>query len=188
MNKKYTDEQIEFLRNNVKGTPYKKLTEMFNKEFKTDISVERIVGISKHYKLRNGINPRFKKGCSNSTGGFKKNNIPHNTRVLYSERTNKNGYVEIKVGQPNVWKSKQVYVWEKVNNREIPENHVVIFLDGNNQNFNIDNLKLIHKKELISLNRKRMLTKDRKINECCLSFVRLENKIREIEKNVCDRL
>lgn len=189
MNKKYTDEQIEFLRNNVKGTPYKKLTEMFNKEFGTKFNVRTIAGILKHYKFRNEIDPKFKKGHKNtSPSTFKKGHTPFNARPLLSERVNAQGYLEIKVKEPKTWIHKQVYVWEKENNRKLPKGYVVMFLDGNRLNCDIDNLILVHRRELLCLNRNQMLKKDKANNECCLNYVRLNQKIKEIEKNVCNRL
>ena len=41
------------------------------------------------------------------------------------------------------WKPKHVLIWENYHNEKVKENEIVIFLDGNNRNFDINNLKKI---------------------------------------------
>lgn len=104
---------------------------------------------------------------------FKSGNLPHNTRELYSERTNKDGLIEIKV-DTNKWISKHRYVWEQYNNRKVPKGKVVIFLDGNKTNFEIDNLKLISRGALLILNRKyRHILKDKELMRSCVDLSEL---------------
>lgn len=49
------------------------------------------------------------------------------------------------------WKLKQRVVWEKANGREIPKNHIVLFLDGDKTNFDPKNLEIITSKEKLHL-------------------------------------
>lgn len=65
------------------------------------------------------------------------------TRPLYSEHVKK-GYVRIKVAQPSVWKPKSRWVYEETHPWEdfsVRSNY--IFLDGNNRNFNPDNIERV---------------------------------------------
>lgn len=104
---------------------------------------------------------------------FKPGNLPPNTRELYSERTNKDGLIEIKV-DINKWISKHRYVWEQYHKREVPKGKVVMFLDGNNRNFEIDNLKLISRGALLILNRKyRHILKDKELMRSCVDLSEL---------------
>lgn len=70
-------------------------------------------------------------------------NSPRRHRNLYEEQIKK-GYVRIKVAEPNVWmqKNKWVYIethpWEDCSERS---NYV--FLDGNNRNFNPNNIERV---------------------------------------------
>lgn len=86
-------------------------------------------------------------------GALKKRNdiISHNHKPLYSEQCKK-GYVRIKVAEPGVWwqKSKWVYLethpWEY---NKIQETDAFYFLDGNNRNFDPDNIMLVHRREQV---------------------------------------
>lgn len=80
---------------------------------------------------------------------FKKGRLPHNTREMYSERLSKDGYIEIKVGR-NKWLGKHRYIWEQHYKTEVPKGYAVIFLDGDNRNFEIDNLKIISRGSIIN--------------------------------------
>lgn len=104
---------------------------------------------------------------------FKTGNLPHNTRELYSERVNKDGLIEIKV-DTNKWISKHRYIWEQYHKREVPKGKVVIFLDGDNRNFDVDNLKLISRGALLILNRQyRNILKDKELIESCVDLSEL---------------
>lgn len=72
-----------------------------------------------------------------------KNHASRETKPLYSEHEKK-GYIRIKVGQPNEWMFKQHYVWwQNTGHKPEPKKEMVIFLDGNNRNFDFNNLFLI---------------------------------------------
>ena len=80
-------------------------------------------------------------------------NKPHGTtaqKPLYTERVKK-GYVQIKVGiNPSVWWSKAKWVYLETHPWEWPELDITdnfFFLDGNNRNFDPDNIVKIKMKE-----------------------------------------
>lgn len=190
---RYKEEHLKFIEENIKGTKFKDLAEMFNGKFKTNITSTTLASACKRYGYKNELDCRFRKGHvpankgtkgiskSNKTS-FKKGDIPKNHRSVGSERINKYGYIEIKVKEPATWKYKHTVVWEKANNRKIPKGYVVIFLDQNKLNCNIENLQLVHRKELLILNKKNMLSDNLDNNKCCVNLARLENKITEIAK------
>ena len=64
----------------------------------------------------------------------------------------KKNAVYIKTAMPNVWKQKKRVVWENAHG-EIPAGKVLLHLDGNAQNCNIDNLRLVTKREWLLLAR-----------------------------------
>lgn len=82
---------------------------------------------------------------------FAKGNVPPNHRPVGSERISKDGYIEVKVAEPNKWRLKQRVVYEEAKGK-IPEGCTIIFLDGNKRNFDIDNLRCITRSELLYLN------------------------------------
>lgn len=88
-------------------------------------------------------------------GRFKKGNLPHNTLPDYSEvqRADKSGkiYTLIKVPGNRRQVLKQRYLYEK-HIQKIPPRHNVTFIDGNTQNFELNNLQLISNQDLMSKN------------------------------------
>lgn len=84
-------------------------------------------------------NQRSRLGAS----GEPTHNLSRKPKELYAEHIKK-GYVRIKIAQPNVWmqKSKWVYMethpWE-----DFTERSNYIFLDGNNRNFDPNNIERI---------------------------------------------
>ena len=77
---------------------------------------------------------------------FKKGNSPVNHREVGSERINVDGYIEIKVAEPNRWRLKHRIIWEQVNG-EIPKGYNVQFKNHNTQDCRIENLYIISKAE-----------------------------------------
>ncbi|MEN6487843.1 MAG: HNH endonuclease [Smithella sp.] len=63
---------------------------------------------------------------------FKKGNKPANWVPIGTERTNRDGYVEVKIADGRLnknWKAKHIFIWETANG-PVPKGHVVIFGDG----------------------------------------------------------
>lgn len=105
----------------------------------------------------NAVVHRFKKGSIPHNKGkkmspeiyekvketmFKKGNSPVNHREVGSERINVDGYIEIKVAEPNRWRFKHRIIWEQVYG-EIPKGYNVQFKNHNPQDCRIENLYLI---------------------------------------------
>lgn len=77
---------------------------------------------------------------------FKQGHTPFNHREVGSERVNVDGYIEIKVAEPNKWKLKHRVIWES-HNGKIPTGHNIQFKNHNTQDCRIENLYLISKAE-----------------------------------------
>ena len=87
------------------------------------------------------------------------------------ERIAKGGYIEVRLDKPKqvwkydthtssrCWEFKHVLIWEKYHNQKVPKGHVVIFADGNNRNFDIENLILVSRAELVKLNQNHLYFK-----------------------------
>lgn len=75
---------------------------------------------------------------------FKKGHRPHNHRAVGSERINVDGYIEVKVAEPNRWRVKHRIIWEQVNGA-IPRGFNVQFKNHNPLDCRIENLYLISK-------------------------------------------
>ena len=130
---KPTQEVIQFLKENIKDKPIKKLVQLVNEHFKINLSSEQV---------RNFV---YKRNLSTGkhNGAWE---LP-----LGTERLDAWGYVLIKVPNKKYLMRKQSYLWQQANG-EIPKGHNVIFLDGNKYNFELDNLALVSDSELGVLN------------------------------------
>lgn len=82
---------------------------------------------------------------------FKLGNKPSNTwRPIGAERTSKDGILYRKVAdtghKPTDWRAVQVIEWE-AHNGPLPDGHIVIFKDGNRENFEPENLMALTRAE-----------------------------------------
>ena len=195
---KWTEKQKQFIYENYKGIGNKELTDMFNKKFGTNI-VNQIKYFKRNHKLDSGLNGQFIKGhktfnkgkkwdeympkqsqinCKKTT--FKKGNIPPNHRQVGEERTNVDGYIEIKVSEPNKWELKHRYIYKK-HYGSIPKGYKVIFLDGNKTNLNINNLKAISSHEELIMNEYGLRYGKKELTESASIVAQLELKRRELK-------
>lgn len=192
----FTKEQREFITKNVKGLSNKELTELVNKKFGLNLLFGQIKSFKANHKLSSELNGRFTKGHIPANKGlkgvggwkptqFKKGHKPHNYRPVGSERLSKDGYIEIKVSDPNKWRGKHLIIWEK-HNGPVPKSHAVIFGDGNNRNFDVNNLLLVSRKQLLTLNRQKLIQKDADLTRTAIILTDIYHKIHEKRKVRCD--
>ena len=146
----YSTEELLFVENNSK-LPRKDLHLKFCAVFKrNDIKQSNISALCKRKGWSTGRTGCFSKnqtpwnlgkkgymGPNETT--FKKGNKPRNWKPLWTERLNKDGYIEIKIEEPRTWRLKHRYVWEQKNG-SVKKGYIIILLDGNKQNCNIENL------------------------------------------------
>lgn len=184
----YPADVKEFIEKNVKGITSSELTERINSQFGTTYGCNHIRAYMKNHGLTNGLNTQFKKGhishnkgmrgiCAPGCekGWFKKGCTPINHKHVGSERTDKDGYTWIKVAEPRTWKFKHRVIWEQ-HHGEIPNTHAVIFLDGNKQNLDINNLALITRNELKIMNRQGLRSEYAHITETGILIAKLTDK------------
>ena len=196
----YTDEQIEFVRNNIKGTPYKTMWKIFNEQFGTNLKYSQMQGFLKRNNFTNGLSGQFEKGQKSWNKGmkgidlagvngkktqFRKGQVPSNYKPVGSERVDsKNGYVLIKVTDEgryqDRWKLKHRIIWEQEYGK-IPENHTVVLADGDKHNFDLENLILISRSQLSYLNKKGFINGDPDVLKAGLKIIDIERKVDDFE-------
>ncbi|MEG2412592.1 MAG: HNH endonuclease signature motif containing protein [Clostridium sp.] len=186
---KYTREQSEFITENVIGVSNAKLTEIFNSRFETNLEKVQIKNYKNRNHLSSGLDGRFTKGHVPANKGikgviyegskktwFKKGSTPVNHRSLGSERVTVDGYTEIKVAEPNKWRLKHQILHEECVG-PIPRNHAVIFGDGDKSNFDISNLILVSRQQLLILNRNKLIQNDANLTRTAVIIADLYQKI-----------
>lgn len=77
---------------------------------------------------------------------FKKGNLPANHRKVGSERVNVDGYIEVKVAEPNKWRLKHRNVWEE-HNGPIPKGYNIQFKNRISTDCRIENLYILSRAE-----------------------------------------
>lgn len=111
----------------------------------------------------------WNKGISFDAGGrsaetqFKHGQRPHTWNPIGHERLTKEGYLQRKVSDTGVTRRDYVAVHRLVwieHNGPAPAGYAVVFRDGNNRNFDIDNLELVSRADLMARNTVHRLPKE----------------------------
>ena len=189
---KWTDEEKEYLASIVKGSTYKEITEKMNDKFEYNFSEEQVKGMMYRNKLTTGTGGYFKKGSTPWNKGlkgymganktsFKKGTIPPNQVPIGTESITKGGYIKVKVGEPNKWKLKQRYIYEQ-HYGEIPKDYNVIFADKNIRNFDINNLVLVSKAEMLILNNNKLIFEDKELTKVGVNIAKVIDKAKKRSK------
>lgn len=190
---KYTKEQADFIKDNVKGRTSTELTQLVNKHFGLNLGPNQIRAYMKNHGLTNGINKQFKpgsippnkgtKGLYNVGGNktsFKKGNKPINYKQVGTERIDRDGYTLIKATNDGPWhkrwRFKHKVLWEKENG-PVPKGHVLLFADSDKSNISLDNLILISRKQLARLNQNHLIANDADLTKTGLVIADIYSKI-----------
>lgn len=131
-NQKWTDEYIAYLFELTNVKLKKDRVKMFKQKFPESDFTENAIATK-----------------MSEVGASRKRDYSWNKKQLYSERVKK-GYFQIKVAQPNVWWQKQRWVYLETHPEEyndIGEKDCFYFLDGNNRNFNPENIVRVKRRE-----------------------------------------
>lgn len=201
---KVTPELLKFLKKSCKqGVPYKIQSEKAYKLGLVDepYSGDTFSGLCNRLGFNNGRTGCFQVGSVPHNKGrkqteyctseaiermrktrFQKGQEPINHRPIGSERVNVDGYVEVKVAEPKKWMLKQRYLWEKYHNEKLGRGDLILFLDGNRNNFDVSNLRRISRKELAMLNHEYGDIQDVSVRETALNIVKLRGAIYDKSK------
>lgn len=183
---KYEKEHIDFIKAH-QGASVREMTELFTKHFNISVSINQMKGVMYRNNISSGKTGRFEKGHKPHNKGqkmskeqyekckptmFKKGHIPKNHREIGSERITKDGYIEVKIEDPDVWGLKHRLIYEE-HYGEIPAGYSVIFGDGDKLNCNIDNLILVSRSELLIMNRNKLIKNDSVLTKVGVNIAKL---------------
>lgn len=116
---------------------------------------------------------------------FKKGQSVWNHKEVGYERLNADGYVEVKVAEPNVFKLKQRHIWEQ-RNGPIPKGHNIQFKDKKPLNLEPDNLYMISRKDQMKHENSMYALYPKEIQLAIQARGALTRKINELTKNTQD--
>lgn len=183
--KLFTSEQEVFLKENVPMTSNRDLTNMVNKEFGLNVTVAQVKSWKQKNKLRSGLTGRFEPGqkpwnkgmkgldLGGVSGRFKKGRTSENQLPIGTERIQPDsGYTWVKIGNPSKWQLKHRHIWEK-HNGPIPDGHVILFANGDESDFDIGNLLLVSRRQLLYLNQNDLIKNHAELTETGLNIVNL---------------
>lgn len=189
---KYTVEQLGYLEAN-KEMPRQELTDAFNAKFGTSYDKQVLRTLCKRKGWFTGRNGRFGKDSqpwnkgtvgvmkANSGSWTKTNRLEWNRKPIGYERFHIDGYVMVKVAEPNKFKLKHVFIWENANG-PVPDKHVIRFKDGNKTNFNLDNLACISLGANARLNKQyKHGAADAELKPLLITMAQIDQKIYEKE-------
>ena len=183
-------DKVEFMKNYIPGHTEAEIRKAFNDRFEITLTESQIENFKTRYGIKSGTHGGcFRKSNVPHNKGkkmspdiykkikhtmFKKEHIPTNHREVGSERVNVDGYVELKVAEPNKWMLKQRKLYEDYHNEKLTSNDVIIFLDNNKFNFDKDNLIKLTRAELIRFNQDHLYCGDKDITKVAVSIAKIK--------------
>ena len=190
--RRYTKEELDYIREIAPGRHYHEIVEMFNKKFERQIDAKKLKETLGNHGISTGLTGRFEKGHVPVNKGkkfpgtgnrttFRKGNVPANKMNVGEDIITTDGYVKTKIAEPNLWEYKHKLIWAEAHG-PIPEKHSVIFADGDKLNLSIDNLLLVSRAELLMLNRRRLISENSELTKTGLNVVKVMNKVYKIKK------
>ncbi|MEZ6854167.1 HNH endonuclease signature motif containing protein [Halodesulfovibrio aestuarii] len=199
----FTKEQIAFIKDGYKRMTIRELAEELNTTYGLSVTHSQLNSFVKRNKIRSGRTGQFPKGhvpWSASVAGkgilkanktsFKKGNVPANVRPMHAERINKDGFIEIKIDEPNPFtghdtrfKCKHVWLWEQAYGA-VPKGQCIRFKDGDKMNCVLGNLEMVNQQENLQLNRMGHNSLPEELKPSSMAIAKLTVKTREREKAV----
>lgn len=174
-----------FIAEHNKGKTAAEMTELVNATFHAFYTVEQIKNYRSRNHLDSGLTGRFEKGHTPHNKGkhtgsypgmvatqYKEGHVPYNHRPVGSERVTRDGYLERKIAEPNVWRAVHVLNWEAVNG-SVPKGSALLFKNGDKTNPDVSNLLLVTRAELARMNQKRLISTDPEQTEVGQNIARL---------------
>ncbi len=167
---KYKEEHIEYLKELRAKYELLIVAEKFNKKFGANISASALGSFCKKHGIFAGKPGKFQKGHIPHTKNrspkdwmseegyknFQKSIFHYGIHRRHfpvgHERLGMDGYIWIKIEEPRKWMQKHRYIYEQHYGITLKKGEKVIFLDGNKNNFNINNLQIVSNQEMFFIN------------------------------------
>lgn len=182
----FIPEEIAWIKAQTIGKTTAELAEDISSHFGMTMTTRQARALKQIYGISGGVTGKGRKLRPAhyekiKASMFKPGRIPSNKVPVHTERITVDGYIDVKIAEPDVWKAKQRLVWEQ-HNGPIPKGMVVLFADGNKLNCSIENLRLVSLKERFELVKKKMIFPDPKLTDTGLLLVKNDIALREIQR------
>lgn len=191
----FSDEQANFIEENVNGRSDSKLLDLINEKFHLEITRTQLKNYKNNHRLDSGLGGPFKKGHIPTNKGkrtgivpktaFKLGHASYNCDPIGAEKLRSDGYIWVKVSNSgkmrNRWKRKHRIIWESKNG-PIPKDKKILFVDGNSLNLSLDNMVLVTPAEMARINQGSYIYPDPEMTKTMLNVVKIRNKIFEMNK------
>lgn len=193
----YSKQQSDWMRGHVELTYADTICE-FEKAFGIRLERKNIKSWRSNHHCFGHQTGRFEKGNVPVNKGkhqpttgrmaetqYKKGHIAANNVPIGSRTRRSDGYWYIKIQDGHNtknWKSEAIVIWEKLHGH-IPDGYRVVFIDGNKNNLDPDNLRLMSEAAMLQLNRWFHMSGDADLNNVKLSVAELMAKTYERKRN-----
>lgn len=154
--KKFPEELNQVIRQTTLGRSVEQQIQEIKALTGQTLSHNQVTGARRRLGLKSGIDSGFKPGCIPANKGksmspevrakcartwFQKGIIPTNKAPVGTHRK-RQGYWWEKIAEPNKWKLLHLIEWEKHHGPK-PKSSIITFLDGDTNNWHIENLELV---------------------------------------------
>lgn len=200
---RYTPEIVEILKKTIDTHTLDEVVELLNKNYGGGFTKQNVSTA----RSKRGIKPKthnghFKKGVPNKyskgkkpkdymspsayakwkAGKFQKGNIPKNAHPIGTVVDTARG-LEIKVSHGQYkknWRPLREVLWEDYHGK-IPDGYSVIHLNGDRDDYDIENLALLNKKQHWFMKHHNLYSDDRELSEAGVQLAHLDRAIRDID-------
>lgn len=164
----YTEEEMQFVRDNAEGISVDELTRRFNERFNTNKLKHCIAQLKIKLHVKSNYFPtRF--GCR----GHVRSKAKEVGSMHYSSKSR----IYIKTANPDKWRLYHHVLYEKYHGVKLEKGDNIVFLDGNPKNFDIDNLERVDKHSRIFLLRLGGICEDKEINMFRINLAKIQGKL-----------
>lgn len=199
--KRWPQGMYEYIRDNSWHVSSQEMADRVNEKFGTNFNAQRMKVFRQHHGIRSGLTGWFQKNHPPGNKGrkqseyctpaqieasrktqFKKGHRPHNEKQVGDVRLDKSGYLmRKKQMEGDMWERWEYVhraVWEE-HNGPIPPGMCVVFKDGNKENCDIDNLMLVERGVLSTMNKKGYWSADPELTETAVTLVRVQRAVKK---------
>lgn len=183
----WTQEIVDWIRERAAEAviPRADMVRMVNEHFGTAYTYGQLSAMYKNEGIRSEYDTRFKKGnkplCKNRVWEhpnsiatrFGKGNQPHNTVPVGTVNKTTDGYLKKKLpGNPPKWAMLHILNWEEAHG-PVPEGMMIIFADGNKENCDISNLRMVDKGTNGVLNKMNLRSEDGTLTDTGIAVAKI---------------